>query len=375
MTIRVATFNAMNLFSRARPLAVEDWEEARPVLNDIKELTKLLAKKKYNAETKKLIAEILVRNGLETKTEKDDLFTINQARGKLYKVKKATKKLEVTASGRDRWLGWVDLPRQILDSEAVRNTAMVISEVNADVLAMVEVEDRATLKRFHKDVLLEYGFLDRETSYPHNMLIDGNDDRGIDVGLYSRFPIATVTSHIDDKFTATNNTKWPIFSRDCPEFEVHLPSGEVVWVLVNHLKSKGYGSQASSNKKRERQATQIRNILDDYYDLDSDYVVVAGDFNDTPDSEPLKPLLKKKGLYDVLKELDKADRWTYHSRKQIDYLLVSRALKDKIVEVGIEKRGIYHGTKFGGTVEPFPSVTSKKNQASDHAAIWVDLDL
>jgi hypothetical protein len=44
--------------------------------------------------------------------------------------------------------------------------------------------------------------------------IEGNDDRGIDVGLMSGFPVGTMRSHVDD---LRNNSR--IFSRDCPEYE------------------------------------------------------------------------------------------------------------------------------------------------------------
>src|SRR5437773_870695 len=79
------------------------------------------------------------------------------------------------------------------------------------------------------------------TRYPHVMVIDGNDDRGIDVGLMSRFPIGSMRSHVDD---IENGSL--IFSRDCPEYEIALPSGSTLLVLVNHLKSKGFGRQADS---------------------------------------------------------------------------------------------------------------------------------
>jgi hypothetical protein len=37
-------------------------------------------------------------------------------------------------------------------------------------------------------------------SYDHTMLINGNDERGIDVGIISRkgFEIRSMTSHVDD---------------------------------------------------------------------------------------------------------------------------------------------------------------------------------
>src|SRR5205085_10025256 len=95
--------------------------------------------------------------------------------------------------------------------------------------------------------------------YAHVMLIDGNGGRGIDVGLLTKkdFTVNTICSHVDDR-----DADGLIFSRDCPEYEIQLPSGEMLLVLVNHLKSKGFGTQASSNARRKRQAKQVRDIFD-----------------------------------------------------------------------------------------------------------------
>jgi hypothetical protein len=66
------------------------------------------------------------------------------------------------------------------------------------------------------------------------LVIDGNDNRGIDVGILSRFPIVEIRSHIDDP--GANGEK--IFSRDCPEYDVMLATGDRIVVVPNHLKSK-----------------------------------------------------------------------------------------------------------------------------------------
>ncbi len=51
-----------------------------------------------------------------------------------------------------------------------------------------------------------------------------------------------------------------IFSRDCPEYEIRTPGGHRLVVLVNHLKSKGYGTQADNNARRARQAQRVADI-------------------------------------------------------------------------------------------------------------------
>ena len=221
-----------------------------------------------------------------------------------------------------------------------------------------------TLHRFNKTIL-------KASGYRHNMLIDGNDDRGIDVGILSRFEIRTVRSHIDDSFTASNGQTFAIFSRDCPEYEVILPSGKSLWMLCNHFKSKGYGSKAENDAKRARQANRAREILG-RFDLTQDFVAVAGDLNDTPNSQPLATLLQTSDLFDVLGSPQlQGPRWTYQDGKdQIDYLLVSKALNQKMQAVGIDRRGI-----FRSDVAHFPQVTDKITQASDHAAVWAEFNI
>jgi endonuclease/exonuclease/phosphatase family metal-dependent hydrolase len=245
----------------------------------------------------------------------------------------------------------------------VKNTARVIRDVNADIMCLVEIESRPVLKRFASERL--------GTRYPYNRLVDGNDNRGIDVGLLSKIEPMGMWTHIDDK---RGNTR--IFSRDCLEVRLAHRAGFDIWLLLNHFKSKGYGSQATSNARRRGQAQQVASILSEY-NLRRDYVVVAGDLNDTPDSAPLAPLMGVPDLYDVLAEVfpNPADRWTYHYRRneQIDYLLVSRPLQRALQDADIERRGIFDVESYSNNaIRSYNSVTSSANAASDHGAAWAD---
>ncbi|HET7841209.1 MAG TPA: endonuclease/exonuclease/phosphatase family protein, partial [Terriglobia bacterium] len=105
--------------------------------------------------------------------------------------------------------------------------------------------------------------------------------------------------------------------------------------------------------------------------------VVAGDFNDTPGRPPLAGLLQTPNLFDVLSSpLLNGPRWTYQDGKnQFDYLLVSKALYDRMQAVGVERQGIFDAKNFKGQFGHFPEVTSKTNQASDHAAVWAQFNV
>src|SRR5450432_3604 len=185
-------------------------------------------------------------------------------------------------------------------------------------------------------------------------------------------------SHVDDLDPTSGR---PVFSRDCAEFEIDIPGTHHLWGLVNHFKSRGYGSKTTNDSKRKRQAETVATILR-RFDLEKQWVAVAGDFNELPQSDSLAPLLKLPGLRNAFGKLPAgADRWTHRDdavpRKndQIDYLLVSEGLWPRLQEVAIERRGIWAAAETTRKkYPPLASVTGDTSSASDHAAVWADFD-
>jgi endonuclease/exonuclease/phosphatase family metal-dependent hydrolase len=357
--IKVATFNVNNLFERPKIMELNGFsEEGKAVLNDVEKLNELLEHDSYAGTVGEKILTILEKYFHQQSD--NPWFKINEIREKLFSRKRDGSGLSLVAKGRDSWLGWVELIKQRTNEVSIENTARVLNAVKAHIVCTVEVDNRTALKNFNDLLLKDFG-----SSFKHTMLIDGNDDRGIDVGVLSNFEIESMISHIDDTFTDSKGREQKIFSRDCPEFKIKIGNNKYLHLLCNHLKSKGYGKPAESNAKRKRQAERIVQILSKY-DLKKDLVIVAGDFNDTPDSEPLKKLISYPNLFDVLNwEGFDGEKWTYHTGKdQIDYMLVSKPLFAFITDVQIERRGIY---RRGNTT--FPEVTNHTTEASDHACI------
>jgi predicted extracellular nuclease len=352
---RIATFNVENLFSRAKVINFQDEARGRELLEKIAQLDSLLEQEVYD---KAKIADLY--------DELKEYIAIEEEIGKFF-GKTVNGKRTVVAKGRDAWRGRIEFRRASFSDVTRQNTARVIRAVDADICCLIETESRPILKAFCSDVLHSGNF----KRYPHLMCIDGNDDRGIDVAIVSRLPIRTLRSHVDDK-----EGKSEIFSRDCLEVELLHPDGFTIWLLINHFKSKGFGSQTTSNKKRKLQSTRVNAILQSF-DLSKDLVVVAGDLNDTPDSDPLSPLLQTPNLFDVLAEKfpNPKDRWTYHFKKnqQIDYLLVSKPLRDGLQAAGVERRGIWEVEKFSDNqIQPFKQITRFAESASDHGAVFAD---
>lgn len=371
--MRIATFNVENLFQRARIMNLPKWSDGRAVLNDYKKLTDLIEKESYSAADKSKLLEIMSKyKGLISQSESKYIL-LRQNRGKL--VAKRSGEYTIVAEGRGDWIGWFELTVEPVDATAIDNTARVIREVNADVLGVVEAENRVGLLNFNEIVLKQAGV----EPYSHVMLIDGNDDRGIDVGLMSKavHPINPMQSHVDD-FDSKGNR---IFSRDCAEFSVPLGNGKTLLVMMNHLKSQGYGSKAANDARRKAQAQRVREIYDERRAQGVAHIAILGDFNDTPDGDPLAPLLANGSeLKDVFEHPmfdDQGRPGTFGNcskSEKFDYILLSPALWQKVAAGGVERRGSWGGTN--GTLWPhFTEVKGSKDAASDHVAVWVDLDL
>ncbi|MBP6024365.1 endonuclease/exonuclease/phosphatase family protein [Ferruginibacter sp.] len=359
--MRIATFNTENLFSRAIVLTFKDNADGDKILNRIGELQGELNKQVYDKP--KILS---LYNSLK------EFIEIAEDRGKLFKRQLFAIK-GVAANGVQDWDGSIQFKRAKFTETTRINTAKVLKALNADVQCLVEVENRETIGSFNSDML-------GTKKFPYNILIDGNDPRGIDVGLLSRYPIKNIRTHIFDKEKPTSKSF--IFSRDCLEIELEVANGKSLYVLCNHFKSKGYSaSQSTADARRKLQADAVKKILQDNYDLKTDMVVVMGDFNDTPDSAPLQTLLNTQNLTDVLKikfgnDIEKTYTYFFKKKLQIDYLLVSKPLKDAFKDAGVERRGMFElNTHSNGTEKRFDTVTSIANAASDHAGIWAEFNI
>jgi endonuclease/exonuclease/phosphatase family metal-dependent hydrolase len=371
--MRLASFNVENLFARAIALNLPTMAAGKKPLELHAEINDILDHDVYSDADKAKIIDLLKALGLEHDDDSGPFAILRQNRGHLVKRPPGAD-IEVVASGRGDWIGWVELKTQPVDELATRHTAQVIHDVNPDVIGIIEVEGRIALRDFSNILLPDVS----GTPFAHVMLIDGNDDRGIDVGIMLRngYQIESIRSHVDD--TDAHGT---IFSRDCPEYRVITPLGNRLTILVNHLKSKGFGSQSTSNAKRRRQAQRVAKIYQDLTAAGETNIVVLGDFNDTPDSAPLKPLLKDTNLKDIFtltgKFVSDGRPGTFGNGAagdKLDYILLSPTLVDKVTSAGVFRKGVWGGV-HGDLFPHFDTITSANEAASDHAAIFVDLNL
>lgn len=370
--MRLAVYNVENLFDRAKAMNLDSWAEGKPILDKFGRLNALLGEIAYSDAAKREMASLMIELGLE-KSDIGPFVILRRNRGGLLKRPKSGG-IEIVADGRADWVGSFELRDEPIDEHAMRNTARVIVDLKADVLGVVEAESRPVLSEFNRLLLPSLG----GDAFRHVMVIDGNDERGIDVGLVTRsdFPIGAMRSHVDD-CDADGRT---IFSRDCPEYEVSTPAGGRLIVMVNHLKSKGFGTPASSNARRRAQAARVAEIYRELGRRGEENVAVVGDLNDTPGSEPLAPLLGDTDLRDVFEHEnfdDGGHPGTYGSclaSNKIDYILLSPALFSLVTAGGVWRKGMWPGVR-PRKWDAYAEVARERDAASDHAALWVDIDL
>ncbi len=358
--MRISTFNVENLFSRPMVFNMRDQKKAGLILKDIAEFTELMNRSSYSAKKARI-------ETLYARIRKYIVINLRATKIGRYLFIKGKLKPE----GRGDWDGFIDLKRRKFDSRQIKFTGKVIKEVDADIQCLVEVESMGTLKRFNTDVL--------RSKYRDKIVIDGNDPRGIDIALAAKKGTEIVTAKTN---IFAEDAEGTIFSRDCLEVELRTASGKIIYVLVNHFKAKDR-SPKKSDARRKRQSTEVSRILRERYNLKKDLVVVAGDLNDEPDSDPISPLVATPDLFDVmdLEGIPESDRWTYFygvkkSYNTIDYLFVSRPLKKLFKSAGLERRGMHNLAELtNGEQKPFKGIDNWRLAASDHASVWADFDL
>jgi endonuclease/exonuclease/phosphatase family metal-dependent hydrolase len=194
-----------------------------------------------------------------------------------------------------------------------------VKAINVDVLAVQEVEDIGVLRQFALD--------DLGGMYPYQVLVEGNDQRLIDVGLLSRYPIGAVTSwrfavHPDEPHDY-------IFSRDLLEVEILEPKRrERIFTVFNtHLKSNYMRWDEDPTvaipriqARRRRQAESVAAIVAARTRPNSHYLV-TGDMNDGADAESLAAF-RAAGWVNGLARRKRRDRPNASSRQRTTRLIL-----------------------------------------------------
>jgi len=198
-----------------------------------------------------------------------------------------------------------------------KRVAGVLRELNADVVALQEVENRFLLQSFVDEHLADMNY--------QVVLVEGNDSRGIDCAVLSRVPVQAVTSYMHRRFMGRDGMSYK-FQRDLLRVQLGAPFHGDVYVV--HLKSQ-HGDEAA-NIVREAEASEIVKIVQENAAGRGAYrAVVMGDFNEVDDMPTLE-ILREGGLIDPMAG---TDRYTYNKEPyltRIDYSLLSAQMASEV---------------------------------------------
>ncbi len=190
------------------------------------------------------------------------------------------------------------------DETRLKNIAAAIRELDADVLALEEVEGEDCLKWFRDTYLKGMGYdhvASREVGYY----------RGVEQSVLSRFPIekaeifpevqlSTAAARVPADAEAQKKGGWakpsklenPGFQRSPLQADIRLPDGSLLHLFVVHFKAGG----KKFAHQRELEALSVVNLVDAIRAKDANaQVAVVGDFNATPNDKTAK-LMREKDL-------------------------------------------------------------------------------
>lgn len=270
-------------------------------------------------------------------------------------------------------------------------TAQALAATRAEVCALQEVENLVTLTAFHDKYLARW----TDRYLPFHVLHEGNDPRGIDVGLMSRLEIAHQISHADASFAslgikppAGSHLNERVFRRDCLEVDI-LKDGELLTLYVCHFKSM-HGGREKSRKVRDAEARGVRAIIEARFsDPAAANWVILGDLNDyleidgaADNGHGLSALVDDEFSTDLagLVSNDPLNRWSHHfsplrQYTALDHILLSPRLVDlnrnasiQYVRAGLPWRSTRHtGYRLAGIGWASP-------KASDHCPVAATID-
>ncbi len=227
--------------------------------------------------------------------------------------------------------------------------------------------DVALLYREDRTAVLGYAQRQECTSLVDGLGPDGNQDMSA--------PQNALTCDLDGDGLLDGNR---LFSR--PPLEVHLrvcaagcqllpgqPANALdLWLLIGHFKSKSQDTEwnAYTLPRRRAQASFAAAWAAERQADPDAHVLVLGDLNDYPDSEPLT-ILGDAGLVNLASRMDRAGRYTYIYRgvsQVLDYVLASPTFLDEAIQVD----AAHTNADFPSVME---SVAGTPLRASDHDAV------
>ncbi len=252
--------------------------------------------------------------------------------------------------------------------------AKAIRAVNADVLALEEVESKEAVLWFRDTWLKDMG-------YQYVSSIDAGDERGIEQAVLSRFPITKEQNWPKAELGAvapagTKQAGEPQkFHRSPLMVTIEVPSATTggkpyeLTLFVVHQKS---GKESDWGWFRQIESKKITSLIREVELANpSSNIVLLGDFNATSADESFKTYLTA-GLMNVFSGKDNGrnpDFVTHASGRCIDHILISRTMSQELNPQSI----FVLGTPILPEGTDFKLAKELPGYASDHFPVVMDL--
>lgn len=307
------------------------------------------------------------------------------------------------------------------DDDKRQHTALALGALNADIVALQEVDSFDALRRFLGAYFAKLG----KTNYRHLVLQEGNDMRGIDVAamshadwpVYARSHADLTPSWLDDEPTgvalldafpkaktkANDLNRKRIFRRDCLEIVTAKQGVDPVSIFNCHFKSMG-GGRAKSLGMRQLEAITVREIINRKFENPEQALwCVVGDLNDytqvikvrkttdddgnfvedieVPAETGVAPLLEDDFGVNLLNLLPEEQRWTHfysgeRHKTQLDYIIASPAMAEKVRGIPeIIRSGMPHRVPNSADLDRYPRIGWDRPKASDHCPVVVEFSI
>ncbi|HUH45821.1 MAG TPA: hypothetical protein VLZ54_01605 [Arenibacter sp.] len=369
--MKIATLNIENLYHRDKSLIRKD--PSKCVSDWVSELDSLIPRIRKSENEMDRIRELSFLLGFG-KFNKGLYGVLRKRQGNLY-LKLGDVGKEMKASELTDWNGWIALSTVDIDKRSTYNKAKLIAESDADIILLQEVEDRSSLVDFNNTYLRESNIL----PYEQVMVLEGNDSRGLSLGIMLKngYRLDSVKSH--GIYTALGTG--PLFDIDCQEYGIRTPKGENLYILSMQF-------SADDPAKRKFQAGKVSAIYEKMRADGKDLILVCGTLNDTSFGDSLSPIFDRTDLVDVCKhptfktETETGKGAGYFSLgaygmgvniRQKDHLLPSYDMADKMTASGLDRRAMWPDRNSNWTL--FPSLKNKDQEASSHPLIWRTFDI
>ena len=368
--MKIATFNVQNLFHRDRSLiqktvgkCVSDW---------IVEFDTLLTKEKSASNTERL-KELSFLLDFD-KTYQNPYVVMRKKAGELY-LKGMNCSKELKSGELTDWNGWIKVQTVPIDPEATKNKAMVISEIDPDILVLQEVEDKMSLDEFNSFILPKFNC----APFSESILIPSSEGKGREQALLLKngYQLESIKIHsIDDSEIAT---------QELLEYEIQSPKGKTIYLLSAYF----YENKCDKEKAfeiRKNQAYQVSVIYKMLQLQRKTNIIIAGTLNSPSYCNSLAPLLQETDLKDISKnktfnvDFDEGKDATYFrlgayrmgvNIRQEDYMLLSPELFSNVKNSGLNRKGVWPEKRPNWGI--YSSLQNKSQAASEHPGIWVSV--